>query len=111
MKESYEVNLYEFGASSLDILMNFHLLVDDWHGEMTERARIYMEILRLAEELGVGFAFPSSSVYVEGTPDRPYAAPYKTEPAQLRATVESFGPGGSRARPAGPVISDGFEAS
>ena len=111
MKDSYEVNLYEFGPSSLDILMNFHLLVEDWHGEMTERARIYMEILRLADELGVGFAFPSSSVYLEGTPEKPFTAQYTTEVAQLRSTVESFGPGGNKARPEGPVISDGFEAS
>jgi len=110
VKDSYEVNFYEFGPSSLDILLNFHLEVDGWHGEMTERARIYMEILRLAEELGVGFAFPSQSLYLEGTPDRPYSPPSAAETGSLRATVESFGPGGSRARPEGATISDGFEA-
>jgi MscS family membrane protein len=111
VKDSYEVNFFEFGPSSLDILLNFHLEVDGWHGEMTERARIYMEILRLAEELGIGFAFPSQSVYLEGTPDRPYSPPGSSADSnELRVTVESFGPGGSRSRPDGPTISDGFEA-
>lgn len=110
VKDSYEVNFMEFGPSSLDILMNFHLEVDGWHGEMTERARIYMEILRLAEELGVGFAYPSQSLYLEATPDRPTPAITAAETGSLRATVESFGPGGSRARPGGATISDGFEA-
>ena len=110
VKDSYEVNFMEFGPSSLDILMNFHLEVDGWHGEMTERARIYMEILRLAEELGVGFAYPSQSLYLEATPDRPVSAIPAADAQSLRATVESFGPGGSRARPGGATISDGFEA-
>jgi MscS family membrane protein len=110
VKDSYEVNFMEFGPSSLDILLNFHLEVDGWHAEMTERARIYMEILRLADELGVGFAYPSQSLYLEATPDRPTPAITAAETGSLRATVESFGPGGSRARPGGATISDGFEA-
>ncbi|MEE2751960.1 MAG: mechanosensitive ion channel family protein [Myxococcota bacterium] len=110
VKDNYEVNLNAFGPSSLDILVNFHLEVPDWHTEMTERACIYMEILRLAEALGVSFAFPSSSVYVESTPEKPLGIEYVTEPELLRAKVESFGPGGSQARPGGPVISSGFVA-
>ena len=110
VKDNYEVNLNAFGPSSLDVLVNFHLEVPDWHTEMTERACIYMEILRLAEDLGVSFAFPSSSLYLEGTPENPASTQYVTEPSLLRAKVESFGPGGAQARPGGPVISSGFVA-
>ncbi len=110
-KDGYEVNFYAFGASSLDILMNFHLEVADWHGEMTERSRIYLEILRLAEEVGVEFAFPSTSVYLESSPEHPVTSEFETDVEALKAKVESFGPGGSRARPGGPRISHGFEAS
>jgi MscS family membrane protein len=110
VKDNYEVNLNAFGPSSLDILVNFHLEVPDWHTEMTERACIYMEVLRLAEELGVSFAFPSSSIYLEGTPENPAGADYNTDKLALRSKVEAFGPGGALARPGGPVISSGFVA-
>ena len=46
----------------------------DWTAELTERAKCYMEFIRLAEEHGVSFAFPSTSVYVEKMPALPGAA-------------------------------------
>ena len=55
-------------------------------------------------------AFPSSSIYLEGTPENPAGADYNTDKLALRSKVEAFGPGGALARPGGPVISLGFVA-
>lgn len=63
-----EVHLSAFGASSLDILIYYFLAVPDWHGELGERGRHYLEFIRMAEDLGISFAFPSTSLYVEKLP-------------------------------------------
>ena len=60
-----------------------------------------LEFLRLADELGVSFAFPSTSVYVESTPERPLTPHESRSLRDLEAIAASFGPGGSRAQPAG----------
>ena len=108
---SYEVHFRDFGPSSLDILVYSFLEVPGWHEELTERSRIFLEIMRLAEHLEVRFAYPSTSVYLESTPTHPLAGPERLDAEALRARVEAFGPGGAMARPGGPVISHGFNAS
>ncbi len=60
-----EVHFVNFGASSLDIQMYFFLNVADWSEELDVRGRIYYEVMKIAEDTGVSFAFPSMSVYVE----------------------------------------------
>lgn len=63
-----EVHLASMGASSLDVMLYFFLDVPGWTQELDERAKIYMEIMRLAKKHGVAFAFPSQSIYVESLP-------------------------------------------
>jgi MscS family membrane protein len=67
-KGTIEVVLAGFGPSSLDVLVYFFLAVPDWHAELEHRGRLYLEFMRIAEEVGVSFAFPSTSVYVEALP-------------------------------------------
>ena len=69
-KDNYVVHFVEFGPSSLDILVQYHLQVDGWSHELQVRTAINLEIIRLTEQLGVDFAFPSQSLYVETLPDK-----------------------------------------
>ena len=69
-KDNYEVHFLEFGPSSLDVFVNFHIQVEGWHHEMVVRSTINLEIIRLTERLGVDFAFPSQSLYVESLPSK-----------------------------------------
>ena len=69
-KDNYEVHFLEFGPSSLDIFVNFHIKVDGWHHEMAVRSKINLDVIRLTERLGVDFAFPSQSLYVETLPQK-----------------------------------------
>ncbi len=70
-KTTLEVHLNNFGPSSIEILIYCFFDVPDWSAELEEKARCLMEFMRLAEELGVAFAFPSTSVYVETMPAGP----------------------------------------
>ncbi|MCK4873506.1 MAG: mechanosensitive ion channel family protein [Phycisphaerales bacterium] len=63
-KDYYQVWLHEFGPSSLDILLYVFHEVPDWQTELRERHRLYVDIMRLADRLGVQFAFPTQTVHL-----------------------------------------------
>lgn len=65
-----EVHFAGFNASSLDVMIYFFLDVPDWSTELEEKSRIFLNMMGIAEELGLEFAFPSQSVYVEKMPTR-----------------------------------------
>ncbi len=104
VQRSYEVHFSALGASGLEVMVHYHVVVPSWHEELVARSRILMEIMRLAEQLGVTFAYPSTSVYLESTPDRPLPPHARTALEELSTTANAFGPGGTDGRPDGPVL-------
>jgi MscS family membrane protein len=81
-KDYYHVYFNEFSASSLDILLYIFFDAPDWATELRERHYLFLDILRLAQRLGVEFAFPTQTVWLQQTPEavpaeapRPEAAP------------------------------------
>jgi MscS family membrane protein len=62
---TYHVRLNNFGESSLDILIIFHLLVTDNASELREREAVLLKIMRAVAEAGAEFAFPTRTLYVE----------------------------------------------
>jgi MscS family membrane protein len=110
-KDYYEVHFSAFGAHSLDVMVYFFFKVPSWSAELRERHNVYLEILRLAHELGVTFAFPTQTVHVESlamAAERPKADPPGL--AALAGVVEAFGPGGQKAQPATPCVTEGYFA-
>lgn len=63
-KDSYHVYLNGFGGSSLDILLYCFVETPDWSTELREKHRLFNDILRVAAELEVDFAFPTQSIHV-----------------------------------------------
>jgi MscS family membrane protein len=110
-KDSYEVHFSGFGASSLDVMLYFFFEVETWSEELRNRHLIFLEILRLAQELGVDFAFPTQTLHVESVAEpRAMGAGQAPSIDELGATVVAFGPKGKKARPLGPKVSSGFYA-
>ena len=66
-KDYYHVYFNKFAASSLDILLYVFFEVPDWGTELREKHRLYVDIIRLAHRLGVEFAFPTQTVWLERT--------------------------------------------
>jgi MscS family membrane protein len=64
-KTNPQVRFNNFSESSLDILVMFHLEVADYTAELKEREEILLQIMDLAKEIGVEFAFPTRTLYVE----------------------------------------------
>jgi MscS family membrane protein len=110
VEKTYEVHFNNFGPSSLDILLNYHVVVSTWSEELETRAANLLEFLRLADAMGVSFAFPSTSVYVASTPEHPLPPHEARSIGELEAIAGSFGPGGDRARPAGPPFARSWTA-
>ena len=63
-KDYFHVYLNQFSASSLDILLYCFLECPDWGVELRERHRLFADILRLADGLGVQFAFPTRTLHI-----------------------------------------------
>ena len=97
-KDVYEVHMSGFGDSALEVMMYFFFECDTWTDELRERHNVFLELMRLARDLGVGFAYPTRTLHIERTPEPPPSM------AELRAVVDSYAPGGNASRPDGPQI-------
>jgi MscS family membrane protein len=60
--ENYHVWLGGFSASALDVEVICYVRALDYATYTRERHRLFLDILRLARELGVSFAFPTQTV-------------------------------------------------
>lgn len=90
-KDYFEIHLNEMGAHSLDILFYVFFLVPSWTEELETRQDLLLAILELAEELGVRFAFPTSTLFVEEAPGAGSLTPqYNADPAAWDIKIDSF---------------------
>jgi MscS family membrane protein len=95
LKDKNIVRFVSFGASSLDIQVRCWFDTTSLDEEAVAKHQLNMEILRFAEALGVAFAFPSQSVYLEGTPEHPASTVGSIDEAPMEI-ARSFGSSGSR---------------
>ncbi len=72
-KDYFHVALNEFGPSALEIMLYVFFVTPDWADELKERHRLAIDIIRLAKELGVEFAFPTQTLYMRQEPWTPPA--------------------------------------
>lgn len=73
--QSYNVDFISFGASSLNIMVNVYFKGLDWGQEQESKHILHLGIVRLAESLGVQFAFPSTTMMIEEFPGKESLAP------------------------------------
>lgn len=64
------VTFTQFADSSLNIEMRYYVDATDINTMNYERENVNFGVLELAASLGVGFAFPSRSVYIESQPEK-----------------------------------------
>ena len=63
-KDYYHVWLNSFGPHSLDILVYVFFECPDWSIELREKHRFMLDVVRLADRLGVEFAFPTQTLHL-----------------------------------------------
>tara|TARA_R110002074_G_scaffold333516_6_gene503756 strand:+ start:993 stop:2633 length:1641 start_codon:yes stop_codon:yes gene_type:complete len=89
--DAYNVEFNGFGDSALLILVNMYLKDLAWGTEQKSRHQIHMAIVRLAKELGVDFAFPSTTVMIEQFPEKKSSEPmYNSDEKRINEGVEKI---------------------
>ena len=110
-KEEFEVHLSGLGAHSLDVMVQFFFDAPTGSIELRERHNVFLEILRLARELGVSFAYPTRTLKIDELPAPGAGRTPRESPsnAELAEVVRAFGPSGVRSNPHGPhIVPGGF---
>lgn len=64
-KDAFEVHLNELGAYSIDILFYIFFEVGTWKEELAARQEVLLKVIRIAKELNISFAFPTTSIHLE----------------------------------------------
>jgi len=64
-KDYYQVYFNQYNAASLDILVYVFWQTPDWNTELRERHRFLLDILRLAKQLDVEFAYPTQTLFLK----------------------------------------------
>lgn len=64
-KDLLEVHFKNMSESSLDVMVYFFLNVDTWSEELAARHAILLQIMTLAEQMALSFAFPTRTLHLE----------------------------------------------
>jgi MscS family membrane protein len=88
-KDTFHVYLNAFGDSALEVLLYVFFEEPDWGAELAARHRLALDVLRLADTLGVELAFPTRTVWLReaAEAERP-DLPTKGPEAGRRAAAE-----------------------
>ncbi len=91
LSENFNVEFVGFGASSLSILLNVYFKDTNWGKEQAAKHSLHMAILKFANSIGVGFAFPSTTVMVEQFPNTGNDFPkYTTTQEEIDDTLKGI---------------------
>jgi len=78
-KDFYQIHLNDLGDSAIVVLFYIFFEVPDWTKELEARHEVISEVIRLAYDLGVRFAFPTQTIHVEDFPEKKSLTPDYTE--------------------------------
>jgi MscS family membrane protein len=78
-KDFYQIHLNDLGDSSITVLFYIFFEVPDWTKELEARHEVISEVIRLAHDLGVRFAFPTQTIHVEDFPGKNTLTPNNAE--------------------------------
>ncbi|MCB0665753.1 MAG: mechanosensitive ion channel [Saprospiraceae bacterium] len=89
--DDYYVYFNDLASSSLNIFMRCYMKAPTYDDELRIRESLHFAIVRWAEKLGVRFAFPSSTLYIEEIPGQISLSPtYKVDPDSLQQSWNEY---------------------
>lgn len=89
-KDYYNVFFNDMAAFSLNIMFYIFFEVPDWTAELKARHEVLIEIMKLGNELGVNFAFPTQTLHMENFPGKESLSPKYDSPAELNQRMTAF---------------------
>lgn len=89
--DAFNVEFIGFGDSSLLILLNVYFVDLDWNLEQASKHKLHMAILKLAAEMGVEFAFPSTTVMIEQFPEKKSSSvKYSVDEKRIKQIIDDI---------------------
>ncbi|MEE4177480.1 MAG: mechanosensitive ion channel family protein [Bacteroides sp.] len=90
-KDFYIIEFNEMGDFALKIMFYIFFTVPTWPEELKARHEILIEIVRLAEKLGIRFAFPTQTLHMENFPEKRSQTPqYDMDMNEFRKVMEDY---------------------
>jgi MscS family membrane protein len=89
-KDVYHVYMNDMGSHSLNILFYIFFVTPEWAEELKYRHEIIISIMKLADELGINFAFPTQTLHMENFPGQESLSPVYQSPEQLEPKMKKF---------------------
>jgi len=90
-KDYYNIYLNNLSAYSLDIMFYVFFKVPSWPEELKAREELILATIRLANELGVRFAFPTQTLHMETFPEKSGFTPvHEGDKATYQKRLDAF---------------------
>ncbi len=90
VKDNYHVYFNDMAASSLDVMFYIFFEVPTWGKELEARHEVLMEIIKLADRLGVNFAFPTQTLHMENFPGKSSLSPGYMNEQEIKEEMEAY---------------------
>ena len=105
----YIVELHSFGDSALNVMVYTFIAASTWNEELRTRHVFNLNIIRLANELQVEFAFPTQTLHVASRVEGAQEIPPVRSRNDLAETVEDFAPEGQAGQRTDNPITGGYD--
>jgi len=69
LKDRIHVGVWEYAASSIDIILVCYLTVETYAEEVDERHKLFVAMTQLAADMDIEYAFPTRTLYLNETKD------------------------------------------
>lgn len=90
-KENFHVYLNDMADSSLSVMFYIFFKAPTWGDELRYRHEVLIEIIRLAESIGINFAFPTRTLHMETFPEKKGNSPeYENDSSMLKKQLQAF---------------------
>jgi MscS family membrane protein len=90
-KDAFNIYFNNLSAYSQDIMFYIFFQVPNWPEELRCRHEILIQIVKLANSLGVRFAFPTQTLHMENFPEKKTLVPaYASNAQEYQAKLQQF---------------------
>lgn len=89
-KDYYNIYFNDMAAFSLNIMFYIFFDVPDWPAELKARHEILLEIMKLADKLGINFAFPTQTLHMENFPGQPSLSPNYISRDEMKLKLREY---------------------
>jgi MscS family membrane protein len=89
-KDYYNIYFNDLASFSLNIMFYIFFQVPDWPAELKARHEVLLEIMKLAEKLGINFAFPTQTLHMENFPGQPSLSPSYLSRDELKIRLRDY---------------------